>query len=335
MEEDRVLLAHGAGGRLTAELIADRFLPALAGESLAGLGDAALVETAGGRVALTTDSYVVTPRFFPGGDLGLLAVCGTVNDLAVAGAKPRYLTASFILEEGLPMAELEEILASMARAAREAGVEVVAGDTKVVPRGACDGVFITTAGMGDLPPGPDLHPRRIKRGDRVVCSGTIGDHGVAVMNAREGLALGGKLRSDVAPLAGLIACLRKEVLDLRVMRDPTRGGVGQALYELAMAGGVRVVLDEASLPVRSEVAAACDLLGLDPLYVANEGKLVAFVSTEDAARTVELMRSHRHGANAAVIGRVVEGEPGVELNTMVGGCRTIRPMAGDQLPRIC
>lgn len=340
---DSVLLGHGSGGKFSADLIQRLFVPGFGGEVLAALEDQATLQlegegptATGPRIAFTTDSFVVRPLFFPGGDIGTLAVHGTVNDLAVGGAVPRFLSAAFILEEGLPMDDLRRIVASMRSACDEAGVALVTGDTKVVDRGKGDGVFITTSGIGVVPAGRRLSIRNARPGDQIVVSGTIGDHGIAIMSVREGLEFETVLESDSASLHDLTRVMLQACPDIRAMRDPTRGGVSSALNELAAASQVGVRLDEASMPLRPEVHAACELLGLDPLYVANEGKLLAVVPAEDADRVVEAMRRHRLGENAAVIGEVVADHPGmVVMRSMIGGERVVAMLAGEQLPRIC
>jgi hydrogenase expression/formation protein HypE len=326
-----ITMAHGAGGRAARRLVEDHFVARLDNAALAALGDSAIV----GDLALTTDSYVVSPRFFPGGDIGRLAVCGTVNDLAVAGAEPIGLTVGFVLEEGLALEELDRVVASMAAAAREAGVAIVAGDTKVVQRGACDGLFVNTAGVGRLSPGFRPAPDGARRGDAVLVSGTLGDHGMAVLARREGLAMEGDLRSDVAPLTASVRALRDAGIEVHAMRDPTRGGAASALIELALAAGVRVVLEESALPVRPSVRAACELTGIDPLHVANEGKLLAFVPAGQAETALETLRSDPLGTEAALIGRVERGDPGLEMVTVLGGRRVVRLPEGEVLPRIC
>jgi hydrogenase expression/formation protein HypE len=339
---DRVLLGHGSGGLLTAELIGRLFLPALGNEVLAALEDQATVVlpgrngTAAPRIAITTDAFVVRPPFFPGGDIGRLAVHGTVNDLAVGGARPLYLAAAFILEEGLALDDLRRIAASMRRACDEAGVTLVAGDTKVVDRGKGDQVFITTTGVGLVPEGRTLSIRSARPGDRILVSGTIGDHGIAIMSVREGIEFETVLESDTAPLNGLAEALLDACPAARCMRDPTRGGLSSATNELAIASGVGVALEETAIPVKPEVRGACEMLGLDPLYVANEGKLIAVVPPDDASRALEALRAHPLGREAALIGTVVADHPGmVVLRSRIGGERVVTLLAGEQLPRIC
>jgi len=326
-----ITLAHGAGGRLSQQLVQDHFLPRLRNPALEELTDAASV----GDLAVTTDGYVVSPRFFPGGDLGQLAVCGTLNDLVMSGAVPIALTVGLILEEGLSLAELDQLVDSMAAVARDAGVPIAAGDTKVVPRGSADGAFITTAGVGRL--SADFHPRpnRVRAGDAVLVSGSLGDHGMAVMACREGLPLEGELRSDVAYVGGLVDALRAAGVEVHALRDPTRGGAAQSLIEIAAAAGVRVVIAEDSLPIRPAVRSACELLGLDPLYVANEGKLICFVPADQADLALSTLRGSALGAAAATIGRVEPGRPGLELATTLGARRSVRMPQGELLPRIC
>ncbi len=343
MQYDRVLLGHGSGGQLTADLIQRLFVPALGNGVLAALEDQATVRLPGGpegtpgpRIAFTTDSFVVRPLFFPGGDIGRLAVHGTVNDLAVGGAEPLFLAAAFILEEGMPLADLQRIVASMRAACDAAGVALVTGDTKVVDRGKGDQVFITTSGIGTVPEGRSLSIHAARPGDRVLVSGTIGDHGIAIMSVREGIEFETLLESDSAPLIGLTRVMLAACPGIRCMRDPTRGGLSSALNELAAASGVGVELAEAALPIRPEVHAACEMLGLDPLYVANEGKLIAVARPDDADRLLQVMRQHPLGRNAAVIGEVVAEHPGmVVLQSLVGGGRVVTMLAGEQLPRIC
>jgi hydrogenase expression/formation protein HypE len=340
---DRILLGHGSGGGLSADLIRRVFVPGFGGETLARLEDQATVEikgnhngAIGARLAFTTDSFVVKPIFFPGGDIGKLAVHGTVNDLAVGGATPLFLSAAFILEEGLPLEDLKRIVASMRDACDEAGVQLVTGDTKVVDRGKGDQIFIATSGIGTVPQNVSLSIRNAQPGDVIIVSGTIGDHGIAIMSVREGIEFETVLESDSAPLTGLAQAMLRVCPEIRCMRDPTRGGVSSAMNELADASRVGVVLDEASIPLRAEVKGACEMLGLDPLYVANEGKLIAVVPEKDTDRVFSAMREHPLGRNAAVIGRVVDDHPGmVVMRSLVGGERVVTMLAGEQLPRIC
>jgi hydrogenase expression/formation protein HypE len=333
----QVLLAHGGGGRLTQMLIEKLFLAAFRNPALETLHDGAVLTVPAGRMAVTTDSFVVSPLFFPGGDIGSLAVHGTVNDLAMCGARPFALTAGFILEEGLAMEDLWRIVQSMARAAAEAGVSIVTGDTKVVDRGKGDGVFINTTGLGIVPGGIEVAPKRARPGDAVLVNGPIADHGVAIMSVREGLEFQTTLESDSAPLHGLVGALLDALGEkVHVLRDPTRGGVSSALNEIAAASRTGVRLDEASIPLREEVRGACEILGLDPLYVANEGKVLAIVAREAAERALAAMRAHPLGGGAAVIGELVADHPGrVFLRSRVGGLRVVDMLSGEQLPRIC
>ncbi|HZO97936.1 MAG TPA: hydrogenase expression/formation protein HypE [Gaiellaceae bacterium] len=339
LRDEVVTLAHGAGGRATAALVDRLFLEELRNPLLEPLGDAALLAAdglGGARLALTTDSYVVKPLSFPGGGIGELAVNGTVNDLAVSGARPLALSAGFVVEEGFPVAELRRVAAAMAAAARAAGVPVAAGDTKVVERGKADGLYLNTAGVGVVAAGVALGPERARPGDRVLVSGTIGDHGVAVLVARGELALEADLASDTAPVLELASALLELGPALRFMRDPTRGGLATTLNELAAQAGLAVRIAEDALPVRREVAGACELLGLDPLYVANEGKLVAVVAPEAAEEALARLRALPLGAEAALVG-TVEAEPEglVVLDTRLGGGRIVDMLVGDPLPRIC
>jgi hydrogenase expression/formation protein HypE len=336
LRDERITLAHGAGGKATRDLVEALFLEELGNDALAPLGDSALVTMPEGRVAFTTDSYVVRPLTFPGGDIGELAVNGTVNDLAVAGARPLWLSAGFVLEEGLPVAQLRELVASMGAAARRAGVAVAAGDTKVVERGKADGLYVTTAGIGVLEHEVALGPEQVRPGDRVLLSGTLADHGMAVMIARGDLKLEGDVQSDTAPVHELTAALLGLGDDVRWMRDPTRGGLATALNELAAQSGLAVRLREQALPVEPAVNAACEILGIDPLYVANEGKLVAVVAEGAADEALGLLRAHELGPRAVEIG-VVEAEPEqmVLLDTALGGSRIVDVLVGDPLPRIC
>jgi hydrogenase expression/formation protein HypE len=336
-DDSIVLLAHGAGGRKSADLIRDVFLRHFANPALDLLGDSAILSVPAVRLAFTTDAFVVSPLFFPGADIGKLAVCGTVNDLACSGATPLALSAAFILEEGLDLAVLERIVASMHDAAAEAGVPIVAGDTKVVPRGSADQVFITTSGVGLIadgltPPSPD----RAAPGDVVLLTGPIADHGMAVMTAREGLRLGTEIRSDCAPLAGLAAALLDAAPDVHVLRDPTRGGLAAVLNEIAAQSRVCIEIDEAAVPVNAGVRVACELLGIDPMHVANEGKLVAMVPPDQAEAALAALRAHPYGVGAVAIGRAQDGPSGrVHLKTVLGSLRLLDLPCGDLLPRIC
>ena len=332
-----IVMGHGGGGKLGSELVEHLFLPAFRNPALENLGDAAVLHLPSGRLAMTTDSFVVRPLFFPGGSIGELAVNGTVNDLAVSGAEPKYLSAGFILEEGFPLAQLAAIMEAMAKAAAIAGVQIVTGDTKVVERGHGDGCYITTAGVGVLRAGIQVGPHRVQPGDAVIVSGTIGDHGMAIMSVREGLEFESPIRSDCAALNGMIA----EVLDavgaaVHAMRDPTRGGLASTLNEIAQASNVGIVIGEASVPVRHEVQSACELLGLDPVYVANEGKAVFFVAPEAADRVLSILRAHPLGKDAARIGHATaEHKRMLVARTAMGANRVIPTMIGEQLPRIC
>jgi hydrogenase expression/formation protein HypE len=342
MAQERILLGHGSGGTLGHDLVSQVFLKHLGNPLLNALEDASLIDLAaaccgqGHRAAFTTDSYVVRPLFFPGGDIGKLAVCGTINDLAMRGARPACLSAAFILEEGLPLADLERVVASMARTAREAGVAIVTGDTKVVERGSADGLFINTAGIGFVPSDVHISAARAQPGDVIVVSGAVGDHGLAVMTQREGLRLEGALESDCAPLHGLVEALLRAVPDTHVLRDPTRGGLATTLNEVAEQSQVGIEIDEETVPVHEAVQAASELLGLDPLYVANEGKLVAMVPSASGDRALQAMRAHVYGREAQIVGRVVPDHPTrVVLRTPLGTRRLLNMLAGGQLPRIC
>ena len=331
--DEIITLDYGSGGKKTARLIEEMIVPAMENPALAELGDGAVLP-GGERLVFSTDSFVVSPRFFPGGDVGKLAVCGTVNDLAMCGGEAKYLSCSFIIEEGFPWGELEKIVASMASAAREAGVQIVTGDTKVVERGRGDGIYINTAGIGFLRH-PGLSPRAIRPGDTVLVSGTLGDHGTAVMLARSGMAQG-EIRSDCAALNGLAAALLDAVPETRVLRDPTRGGVATTLNEFVEGSGLGIELREEDLPVNPAVQAACELLGLDPLYCANEGKLLAVVPEECWEAALAAMRACPEGRQAARIGTVTEEFPGrLVLRTSLGGRRVLQKLSGAQLPRIC
>ena len=333
--EDKILLAHGSGGKLAHELVERSFVKALANPLLAKLDDSAVFDFSG-RLALTTDSYVVSPIFFPGGDIGKLAVYGTVNDLAMSGAKPLYLSLSFIIEEGLSLGELNEIVDSVQKAAQQAGVEIVTGDTKVVHRGSADKLFINTAGVGIIPEGVNISGSNARPGDKLILSGTIGDHGIAVLSQREGLSFSTQLESDCAPLGSLVAEILEVSPNIHCLRDPTRGGLATTLNELAKQSQVSIRIEEEKVPVREEVLAACEMLGFDPLYVANEGKLVAIVPTGDADKILKAMQGNHYGKDATIIGEVRAEHPGrVIMKTCLGASRIIDMLVGDLLPRIC
>jgi hydrogenase expression/formation protein HypE len=335
-EVEEILLGHGSGGKLTARLIEQMFLPAFANPELEALDDQAIVSINGSRLAFTTDSYVVTPIFFPGGDIGELAVNGTVNDLAVGGAQPLFLSLAFILEEGLPLVELRRVVDSARRAAERAGVRIVTGDTKVVGRGNGDKVFVNTTGLGLVPPGIALSSRYVQPGDAILLSGTIGDHGIAILSQREGLEFEGEIRSDTAPLHDLAATMLRACPGIHAMRDPTRGGLAATLVEIASRQHLGIEVDEKTIPVQDAVRGACEILGLDPLLVANEGKLVAFVPERESARVLAAMRDHPLGCQAVCIGRVTKEHPGfVLLRTPIGGDRILDLPFGEALPRIC
>jgi hydrogenase expression/formation protein HypE len=341
-EHKNIVLGHGSGGKLTAELISKVFLPAFANPILDKLDDQAVIDINGARLAFTTDSFVVTPIFFPGGDIGRLAINGTVNDLAMSGARPLYLSAAFILEEGLPAQDLQRVVESMGAAAREAGVQLVTGDTKVVNRGKGDQIFITTTGIGVIERPVHISASRARPGDKIILSGYIGDHGMAIMSQRENLEFEGAIESDCAPLHGLVAAMLDACLEaasdhpMHCLRDPTRGGVATTLNEIASQSKVGLLIREPLVPVRESVKGACEILGLDPLYVANEGKLLAIVASDAAAAVLQRMREHRLGQDAQIIGEVVSEHPGmVRMETGVGGSRILDVMFGEQLPRIC
>jgi hydrogenase expression/formation protein HypE len=336
LDKDLILLGHGSGGRLSHQLLEELIIPTLSGIPVAGQNDAAVLVHDGRRLAFTTDSYVVDPIFFPGGNIGDLAINGTVNDLAMVGAVPLAVSVGLILEEGFSRAELAEILRSMREAADRAGVAIAAGDTKVVPRGKADRIFINTSGIGVFRHGLEIGGSNARVGDKILINGSIGDHGIAVMAKREGLELETDIRSDSAPLNGLVEELLVAGEALHVLRDPTRGGVATTLKEIALQSDVTITLDEAALPLKGAVRGVCAVLGLDPLYVANEGKLLAVVAPEEAEQTLARMRLHPLGRDAAVIGEVTAAGGGrVRMETLVGGMRAVEMLAGEQLPRIC
>jgi hydrogenase expression/formation protein HypE len=332
---DKILLAHGSGGKLAHDLVAKSFVKALTNPLLDRLDDAAVFDISG-KLAFTTDSYVVSPIFFPGGDIGKLAVCGTVNDLATSGAKPLYLSLSFIIEEGLALSDLEKVVGSVQKAVAEAGVQVVTGDTKVVTRGSADKLFINTAGVGVIPEGVDISGSHAKVGDKVLLNGFIGDHGIAVISQREGLSFATKLKSDCAPLGALVAAMLKASPKIHALRDPTRGGLATSLNELAQQSKVGIRIEEKAIPIRDEVLAACEMLGFDPLYVANEGKMIAIVPPADAEKVLAAMKKNKYGKDAAIIGEVTGEKAGrVTMKTVMGSSRIVDMLTGDLLPRIC
>jgi len=335
--QDRILLAHGSGGRLSHDLIEKLFLPHFDNPILARLDDSALIELeTGARLAFTTDSYVVSPLFFPGGDIGKLATCGTINDLSMSGAKPLYMSASFIIEEGFPLADLKRIVLSMRKVVEESGVKIVAGDTKVVGEGAADGIFVNTTGVGLIPEGVHISGANAQPGDMIMVSGTLGDHGIAIMNQREGLEFASSLESDCAPLQGLVAQMLEASLEIHCLRDPTRGGLATSLNEMAAQSQATFLIEEEKVPVRDEVRGVCELLGLDPLYLANEGKLVAVVPPHAADGVLEAMRGHPYGKGSVVIGQVLSDHPcRVVMKTTLGAHRLVEMAVGELLPRIC
>jgi len=335
-KQERIMLAHGSGGKLSHDLISKVFLPSFTNPILEKLDDTAVFDLQGGRLAFTTDSYVVSPLFFNGGDIGRLALCGTVNDLAMSGAVPRFLSVAFIIEEGFLVEDLMRVLDSMRSAADEAGVAVVTGDTKVVEKGGADGLFINTAGVGEVPAGANISGSNARVGDKIILSGTIGDHGIAIISQREGLSFETDIKSDCAPLNGLVGEMLKVSTEIRAMRDPTRGGLASTLNEIASQSQVAIHVWEEKIPIREDVFGACEMLGFDPLHVANEGKLVAVVAAEKAEEILSAMRKHRYGKDAVVIGEVVESHPGrVLMKTAVGATRIVDMLVGEQLPRIC
>ncbi|MDP2828983.1 MAG: hydrogenase expression/formation protein HypE [Sulfuricellaceae bacterium] len=334
--DGRVEMSHGSGGRAMAQLVEELFVASFDNEYLRQLNDQACFTVPAGRLVMATDSHVVSPLFFPGGDIGSLAIHGTLNDVAMAGARPLTLSAGFILEEGFPLADLARIVISMAEAARAAGVPIVTGDTKVVERGKADGVFINTTGIGVVPEGIRISGERARPGDRILLSGSIGDHGMAVMAVREGMKFETPIQSDSAALHGLVAAMVEAVPDIHCLRDPTRGGLATTLNELARQSGVGMKIHETAIPVREAVSAACEFLGFDPLYVANEGKLVAICPPESAERLLQAMLNHPLGQDSALIGEVIEDAHGfVQMETAFGGSRMVDWLNGDQLPRIC
>ncbi len=336
MRSDKILLDHGSGGKISHDLTTGMLLPVFDNPILAQLNDGAIFELEGIRLAFSTDSYTVDPIFFPGGNIGDLAINGTVNDVAMCGGDPKYLSVGLIIEEGFSMTDLEKILREMGRAAEAAGVAVVTGDTKVVPKGAVDKIFINTSGIGLIPPNVDIASHHAKPGDQIILSGTIADHGITILTRREGLSFESGITSDTAPLNHMVKQMLAAGQGIRVLRDPTRGGVGTALNEIADKSKMGIKIYEEKIPLKKEVAAACELLGFDPLYLANEGKLLAFVSAKDAAAVLAAIQANPYGKDAVVIGEVVEDHIGkVILETRIGGLRIVDMLAGEQLPRIC
>jgi hydrogenase expression/formation protein HypE len=331
-----VLLAHGGGGKLSHQMIQEVFLSQFKNDLLNLLHDGAMINLGGTRYAFSTDSYVINPIFFPGGDIGTLAVNGTVNDLAMCGARPLYLSCSFIIEEGLPMEDLWRVVQSMKNAAKTAGVQIITGDTKVVDRGKGDKLFINTSGIGIIPDGVQIDPKQAKPGDKIILSGSIADHGIAIMSVRDGLEFETQIKSDCAPLNGLVEVMLAASKDIHVLRDPTRGGVASVLIEIAESAQIGISIREEKIPVNEQVRGACEILGFDPLYVANEGKLIAFVSAEAADDILKAMRAHPLGKDAIQIGEVVADHQGtVVMKTRIGGSRVVDMLSGEQLPRIC
>lgn len=336
MTQDKVLLDHGSGGKVSHSMFSDLILPLFSSPELLQQDDGATLDIAGVRLAFSTDSYVVDPVFFPGGNIGDLAVNGTVNDIAMCGAVPKFISVGLILEEGFPLEDLKIILMSMSRAAQKAGVRIVTGDTKVVPRGKADKIFINTSGIGVIPPHVHVSGANAEPGDAVILSGTLADHGITVLSSREGLKFDSDIKTDSAPLNGMAQAILNSGCRVHVLRDPTRGGLGTTLNEIAAQSGVEILIDEACLPIRGPVRGTCELLGFDPLYIANEGKLVAFVPEEDAQKVLEIIQADEYGKEAAVIGRVSQKSPGkVFLKTFIGGTRLVDMLTGEQLPRIC
>ncbi len=339
MNDDKIVLDHGSGGKISHAMVSDMILPVFDNPILADLDDGANLEINnlnGGKLAFSTDSYVVDPIFFPGGNIGDLAVNGTVNDIAMCGAEPLFLSAGLIIEEGFSYSDLKKILEQMGKAADKAGVKVVTGDTKVVPKGKCDKIFINTSGIGVIPANVNVSGGMAVPGDKIILSGTMADHGITVLSTREGLKFDSDIKSDTAPLNTMVKSIFDSGCDIHVLRDPTRGGVGTTLNEIAFQSKLGIRIDENSLPVKPAVAGICELLGFDPLYLANEGKLLAFVAEKDAGKALEAIKKDRFGENAVIIGEVVSDDPGkVYMDTAIGGSRIVDMLTGEQLPRIC
>lgn len=336
MTEEKILLDHGSGGKVSHSMFTDLILPLFENPELSKQDDGATLNVAGSKLAFSTDSYVVDPIFFPGGNIGDLAVNGTINDISMCGAIPEFISVGLIIEEGLPVKDLRIILESMADAAKKAGVKIVTGDTKVVPRGKADKIFINTSGIGVIPPHIDVSGANAEPGDKIIISGTIADHGIAILSSREGLKFDSDIQTDSAPLTGMVQSIIQSGCDIHVLRDPTRGGLGTTLNEIALQSGVGIKIDEQSLPIHGPVQGICELLGFDPLYIANEGKLIAFVPEKYAQKVLELIQQDEFGKDAVIIGEVTKEGPGkVFLQTTIGGSRIIDMLTGEQLPRIC
>ena len=336
MKNDKVLLDHGSGGKISHSMFSELILPLFDNPELAKQDDGAILTVGAGRLAFSTDSYVVEPIFFPGGNIGDLAVNGTINDVSMCGAVPKYISVGLIIEEGLPLSELKTILESMAGAARKAGVKIVTGDTKVVPRGKADKIFINTSGIGVIPDGVNVSGSNARPGDKIIVSGTIADHGITVLSTREGLKFDSDIQTDSAPLNKMVQSMIDSPYEIHVLRDPTRGGLGTTLNEIAVQSHVGITLIESCLPLKGAVRGICELLGFDPLYIANEGKLIAFVPEKDAQNVLELIRRDEFGKDAVIVGEVTDREPGrVFLETLIGGSRIVDMLTGEQLPRIC
>ncbi len=336
MKIDRILLDHGSGGKISHSLTLDIMLPAFDNPMLSKLNDGAILNIGGKKLAFSTDTYVVDPIFFPGGNIGELAIYGTVNDIAMCGGIPMYLSAGLVIEEGFLISDLEKIIKSMGAAAEKAGVKVVTGDTKVVPKGAADKIFINTSGVGLIPDNVDVGSDKALPGDKIILSGTIADHGITVLTQREGMTFTSSIKSDTAPLNGMVERIFNSSRDVHVLRDPTRGGVGTSLNEIAEKSNCGIKIYENKIPLKNEVKGICELLGFDPLYIANEGKLIAFVASKDAEKVLSAIREDEFGKDACIIGEVVSGHPGkVFLETGIGGTRMVDMLTGDQLPRIC
>lgn len=336
MTQDIIRLDHGSGGKISHSMFTDMILPLFKNKTLSKQDDGAVLDIKNSRISFSTDSYVVDPIFFPGGNIGDLAVNGTINDISMMGAVPLAISVGLIMEEGLPQKDLQLILETMAAAAKKAGVDIVTGDTKVVPRGKADKIFINTSGIGIIPDGVNLSGSNARVGDTIIISGTIADHGITVLSSREGLKFDSNIQTDSAPLNHMVKSLVESDIDLHLLRDPTRGGLGTTLNEIAGQSNVGITINESSLPVKGAVQGTCELLGFDPLYIANEGKLIAFVAQKDTEQALEIIKKDEFGKDAAIIGQVVEENPGnVYLTTLVGGLRRVDMLAGEQLPRIC